>query len=71
VPLVALIVIAVAFVSMFLSLAHFLANKRCRRVALIFAAISCLGIPLGTLLGGLTIYGLTRTEISAELAPTV
>jgi hypothetical protein len=71
VPLAMLVVIATAFISMFLCLAYFLSARRRRRAALIIAGISCLGIPVGTILGGLTIYALTRPEISSEFTPTV
>ena len=71
VPLAVLFVISAVFVSMFLCLAYFLFARRRRRGALIIAGISCLGIPVGTILGGLTIYALTRPEISSEFTPTV
>jgi hypothetical protein len=71
VPFATFLLISIAFMSMFLSLAYFLWIRRRRRTVLIFAGISCLGIPIGTILGGLTIYALTRPEVSSEFAPTV
>ena len=57
-----------AFITMFVLLAIFLSARRHRRAALIIAGISCLGIPVGTILGGLTLYALTRPEIADEFA---
>ena len=71
VPLGMLITFAVAFISIFLCLAFFLSARRRRRAALILARISCVGIPVGTILGGLTIYALTRPEVSSEFTPTI
>lgn len=71
VPLAVLVFISAAFICMFFCLAYFLSTRRRRRAALILAGISCLGIPMGTILGGLTIYALTRPEISSEFTPTV
>jgi hypothetical protein len=51
---------------MFFALAYFLSTRRRRKAVFIMAAITCLGIPVGTILGGLTIYALTRPEISSE-----
>jgi hypothetical protein len=68
VPLVVFVVISVAFISMFFALAYFLSTRRRRRAILIMAGITCVGIPVGTILGGLTIYALTRPEISSEFA---
>jgi hypothetical protein len=68
VPLTIFVVISVAFISMFFALAYFLSTRRRRRAILIMAGITCLGIPIGTILGGLTIYALTRPEISSEFA---
>ena len=66
VPVAAFLIISTSFISMFVCLAFFLSTRRRRRAALIMAGISCLGIPVGTLLGGLTIYALTRPEIASE-----
>ena len=71
VPLVMITAIAVSFIAIFLCLALFLSGRRSRRAALVLAWISCIGIPVGTILGGLTIYALTRPEIRAEFTPTI
>ena len=70
VPLGVLILISSAFIGMFLCLAYFLSTRRRRHAALIIAGISCLAIPVGTILGGLTIYALTRPEIILEFTST-
>ena len=67
-PLATFVVISVAFISMFFAIAYFLSTRRRRRAILIMAGVTCLGIPVGTILGGLTIYALTRPEISSEFA---
>lgn len=69
VPMAVFIVIATSFISMFFALAYFLSTRRRRRAILIMAGITCVGIPIGTILGGLTIYALTRPEISSEFTP--
>jgi hypothetical protein len=66
VPLVVFVVIAVPFIGMFFALAYFLSTRRRRRAVLIMAGITSVGIPVGTILGALTIYALTRSEISSE-----
>jgi hypothetical protein len=57
---------AFAFIGICLCLALFLSARRWRRGALVLACISCISIPIGTILGGLTIYALTRPEVSSE-----
>jgi hypothetical protein len=69
-PLASFILIALALIAVFVYLGVLLFQRRRRRVALVLAAVSCLGIPVGTLLGGFTIYALTRAEISSEFPPT-
>jgi hypothetical protein len=70
VPLISLSVITTIFIILFASLAVLLARRRARRTALVIAGISCLGIPIGTTLGGLTIYALTRPDVIAEFTPS-
>ena len=53
--LTVLLVVSTLFISMFVSIAFFLSARRRRRAAMVMAAISCVGIPVGTLLGGLTL----------------
>jgi hypothetical protein len=57
---------AFAFIGICLCLALLLSTRRWRRGALVFACISCISVPIGTILGGLTIYALTRPEVSSE-----
>ena len=57
---------AFAFIGICLCLALFLSARRWRRGALVLACISCISIPIGTILGGLTIYALTRPEVRSE-----
>jgi hypothetical protein len=57
---------AFAFIGICLCLALFLSARRWRRGALVLACISCISIPIGTILGGLTIYALTRPEVGSE-----
>lgn len=71
VPVISITVIAVLLIVVFLAVAYLLIRRRHRRLALIFAGISCLGIPLGTVLGALTVYALTRPEVRSEFTPTV
>jgi MFS family permease len=70
VPLITLSVITAVFIILFASLAVLLARRRARRASLVIAGISCVGIPLGTILGGLTIYALTRPDVISEFTPT-
>ena len=77
-PLVMTSFFAFAFIGIYLCLALFLSARRWRRGALVLAGISCISIPIGmilaglfltiigTVLGGLTIYVLTRPEVSSE-----
>jgi hypothetical protein len=65
-PLAMTSVFAFAFIGICLCLALFLSARRWRRGALVLACISCLSVPIGTILGGLTIYALTRPEVKSE-----
>jgi hypothetical protein len=69
-PLATFVFLALVLIAVFVYLGILLFQRRRRRVALVLAAVSCLGIPVGTLLGGLTIYALTRAEIISEFPPT-
>ena len=57
---------AFALIGICLCLALFLSARRWRRGALVLAGISCISVPIGTILGGLTIYALTRPEVKSE-----
>jgi ABC-type sulfate transport system permease subunit len=64
-----LIVLAIAVPIFFLSslcLSYFLFTRRHRGASLSLAALSCLAIPVGTILGPLTIYALTRPAIRSQ-----
>ena len=65
-PLVMTSVFAFALIGICVCLALFLSARRWRRGALVLACISSISIPIGTILGGLTIYVLTRPEVSSE-----
>lgn len=57
---------AFAFIGICLCLTLCLSARRWRRGALVLACISCISVPIGTILGGLTIYALTRPEVKSE-----
>jgi hypothetical protein len=65
-PLVMTSVFAFVLIGICVCLALFLSARRWRRGALVLACISCVSIPIGTILGGLTIYALTRPQVSSE-----
>jgi hypothetical protein len=62
---------AFAFIGISLCLALLLSARRWRRGALVLAGISCISIPIGTILGGLTIYFLKTPEVSSEFTQTI
>jgi zinc transporter ZupT len=68
IPLAMTSFFAFAFIGISLCLALFLSKRRWRRGALVLACISCISVPIGTILGALTIYALTRPEVSSEFA---
>ena len=61
--------LCVTFIAIFIWLARLLSKRRRRTRAMILAACSCLAIPLGTILGALTLYALTRPQIRTEFEP--
>ena len=65
-PLVMTSFFAFAFIGICLCLTLCLSARRWRRGALVLACISCISVPIGTILGGLTIYALTRPAVSSE-----
>ena len=71
VPLIALAVIAVLCATLSALLAYFLAVQRRRRAALLIAGLTCVGFPVGTVLGGLTIYALARPEVRSQFVRTI
>ena len=60
--------VTITLIVMFVVLGWMLAKRRHRRAAMIIAGISCLGIPVGTILGALTLYALTRPEVVTEFS---
>ena len=70
-PLAVLLSASSLRITLLLCVAYFLFSRRHRLAALVIAGICCIDIPVGTLLGGVTIYALTRPEISSEFTPTV
>ena len=70
-PLTVLLSASVLRIGTLLCVAYLLFRRIHRFGALVLAAISCVSIPVGTILGGLTIYALMRPEVRAEFAPTV
>ena len=65
-PLAMTSFLAFAFIGICLCFTLCLSARRWRRGALVLACISCISIPIGTILGGLTIYALTRPAVSSE-----
>ena len=70
-PLAVLLSASGGRIILLLCVAYFLATRSHRLAALVMAGISALAVPIGTILGGLTLYALTRSEIRSEFAPTV
>ena len=69
IPLVTIGVIAAFSILVSLSVAYLLARRTARRAVLLLAAVSCIGVPIGTLLGAITIYALTRKEVIPQFNP--
>ena len=64
-------VIGTVCVSATAVLSYLLAVSRHRKAALIIAGITCVGFPVGTLLGGLTLFALTRPDVRSQFTPTI
>jgi hypothetical protein len=71
VPLVTFAVIATICVTLAGLLSYFLAVRRRRKVALAIAALTCIGFPIGTILGGITIYALMRPDVQSDFGQTI
>jgi hypothetical protein len=69
-PLLSISLIAATFILLFVVVAYLLALRPARRTVIVLAAVSCLGIPLGTIIGLVTIYVLTRSRAVALFTPT-
>jgi hypothetical protein len=52
------------------SLSYLLAVRRHRIAALILSIITCIGFPIGTILGVVIIYALTRPNVRLAFTPT-
>ena len=66
VPLIILLLIALGLGTIYAVNAVFLLRKVHRKASLILSIISCIGFPLGTIIGVLTLIVLTRKEIKDE-----
>jgi len=69
IPLATVTAVCIAFIIIFVALAALLSRRRRRQTALVLAAMSCLAFPMGTLLGAVTLFALTRPQIRAEFEP--
>jgi hypothetical protein len=65
-PLIVLAIAVPIFLLSSICLSYFLFTRRHRAASLGLAALSCLAIPVGTILGLLTIYALTRPAIRSQ-----
>ena len=52
------------------SLSYLLAVRRHRIAALVLSVITCIGFPIGTILGVVTIYALTRPNVRLAFTST-
>jgi hypothetical protein len=68
VPLICYSIIGSLICAFYVVNALFLFKKAKRKTSLILAGISCLFLPLGTILGLLSIFTLTRAEVVALYA---
>jgi uncharacterized integral membrane protein len=66
VSIITFAVIGMVSVGITAFLSYLLAASRHRKAALIIAGVTCIGIPIGTVLGVLTIYALTRPEVASQ-----
>ena len=66
VALVTLLFIAIGLSSVYLLNAIFLLKRVKRKASIILSLISCIGFPLGTILGTISLLVLTRDEIKNE-----
>ena len=66
VPLIILLLIALGLGTIYAVNAVFLLRKVHRKASLILSIISCIGFPLGTIIGVLSLIVLTRKEIKDE-----
>jgi hypothetical protein len=64
--LVALLFIAIGLSSVYLLNAIFLLKRVNRKASIVLSLMSCIGFPLGTILGTISLLVLTRDEIKNE-----
>ena len=64
--LIVLLLIAIGLSTVYILNAIFLLKKAKRKASIILAVISCIGFPLGTILGVVSLFVLTRNEIKGE-----
>jgi hypothetical protein len=64
--LIVLLLIAIGLSTVYILNAIFLLRKAKRKASIILSLISCTGFPLGTILGAISLFVLTRDEIKSE-----
>jgi len=68
IPVINYIILTIIYSSLIFLLSYFMLKRKRRKVCLIIAGISCMAIPIGTILGIITIYSLTRETIKAQFS---
>jgi hypothetical protein len=58
-----LMIVFFAFAALYILTGYYLQNQRNRTFCMVMAAISCLSVPLGTILGVFTLVVLSRTSV--------
>jgi hypothetical protein len=66
VSVITFLILDILSVSLPAALSYLLAVTRHRKAALILAVIICVGFPIGTILGVLALFALTRPEVMSE-----
>jgi zinc transporter ZupT len=66
VSVITFVILGSLSVSVTAALSYLLAVARHRKAALILAVISCIGFPVGTILGVVTLFALTRPDVTSE-----
>jgi hypothetical protein len=69
-PLIILLLIALGLGTIYAVNGVLLLRKVHRKASLILSIIACIGFPLGTIIGVLSLIVLTREEIKDEYAPS-
>ncbi len=68
IPLVACFAIGLTAIFFMIKLSFAMFKKEKRKFCIVLASIFCIGIPIGTVLGALTIFGLTRNSIKEDFS---